>query len=74
MDNHERTVAKYYAKAIVMLQSHLDVAGDKEKLRTALVAERPRFSRKLIWSEAVNEVISYINNHKQSFRNGKLYA
>ncbi len=70
----EKTVDRYYGKAIVMLQKHIAIANNYEVLRETLIEDRPKRYRKIHWAEAVEKIIEYVDSHKESFKDGKLYA
>jgi len=72
--SRERTILKYYSEAIKMLQKHVSIATDYAKLREELIIERPKFFWKIIWEETVTEIIDYVKNHKDNFKEGKLYV
>jgi len=74
MTNHEQTVATYYARIIVMFQGYIKIADEKKELTTILQKKRPKYFRKAIWDEAIDQLLEYIKTHKYNFKDGKLYA
>jgi len=74
MTSRERTIKKYYKDAILILQYMLDLTDNILELRQEMRKVRPRFYRKEIWEETIDEIADYVKNHKENFKEGKLYA
>ena len=74
MTSRERTIKKYYKDAILILQYMLDLTDNILELRQETRKVRPRFYRKEIWEETIDEIADYVKNHKENFKEGKLYA
>jgi len=72
--SRRRTINKYYKDALLNLQNHIDIATNFEELKKVFVVERPKYYRKTIWNETINELINYIKAHENNFKDGKFFC
>jgi hypothetical protein len=71
---HDRTVNRYYQKALKELQGLIPVCHRSRKLKIELSKKRPRYFRKSIWIEAIVKAVEYAKSHKNNFVDGRLVA